>query len=626
MKIFCVLGNDASNYSCNNVIRKLMQHHDVKIFTNNLTEQANAIFEDIKEKIKPLSQATKKDIEWADCAFCSVMSMQYMVTFPKYVFCYAHMNPNIDEVRGSDFVFEIASNTKGMDYGVPHTFASMPVGLAKNDSFIERQQSKKQILYIDAGHFPFGINGKKQIAEMLIKICLNFPDYTVCIRPRWKQDALKEDMSNPNYYHIYDAILDVCSGSDLLPKNLEMPTDFFDLQRQIDESECIISSCTSAYLDVALRGKPVLLIKGIENEDSYHLRNAYFEHLYEFAENSGCVVDYKAILEYLPAGRMCNPQHIREAFAYTDGATERIVDAIEFIYERFISRGFYPDIKEYKYETFKDTMQASEKLSFEDLLCYRLFCATETCIALTYKISTVIDWKEYFQQQLMNCRETAKILNDRLLCDDLETAKKIVKEQRKHLTSLKQNYIIKNKNMLVNDVDLAYLYSAIFEQRGGSAIIDAIEIGSNLHEVVCYYAGLEYFKLGKKETAYHYLTMFAEKCQTHATYYKYNISANSINAFEKLINYLYKKGKYAQLYNCLAFILSFFSHDLTKLNKIKRIILKSGCKKFVMHKIIGEYYGNALCRNCESDIVQKLNSPKTKYYYLSLKNFIVKKK
>ena len=43
--------------------------------------------------------------------------------------------------------------------------ATMPIGVPKNDTVIT-ESSKKQFLYIDAGHFPFGEKGKQQVANI----------------------------------------------------------------------------------------------------------------------------------------------------------------------------------------------------------------------------------------------------------------------------------------------------------------------------------------------------------------------------------------------------------------------------------------------------------------------------
>ena len=542
MKILIFLGNDAANLSIEGTVRKLHERHQLRVFADNMNQQAIGMFDDIMDLIKPSQDCVQEDIDWADCIFCSVLSMRKVQSMKKYIFTFAHMNPNFDEVRGSDFVFTLAENNSPFNKGIPTYFASLPVGIAKNDVPV-RTKEKKQILYIDAGHFPFGGTGHRQLAEMLLGICKKFPDYNICIKPRWQPEATAAEMSNVNFSHIFTALEELSPQG--LPENLELLREYRNMQELVDESVCIISSCTSAYLDAALRGKNLLLVKGIENEDMYHLRADYFEQLYAFAEGSGCVVDYREVEKYLPEGKPCSPEHLKQAFSYNTGASGRIVEVMEYIYERYLSRGLYPAIKDYHYETFRDELEADRNLTMVDLLTNRYFCATETCVVLTYKISTTLDWTDYYKEQMRLCRDAAELCvkqNDFLMC------RETVKQLQKDVTAVKRSYLVKHAEFARNSVDLSYLYDAMYEQKRYDQIMELFWTSEKPHEALFYYAGRLYWRLKERKAAQQCLLEFLKESfsRTYPKYYQDNKSFRNY-AFSVLIRIFYAQKDIAGL-------------------------------------------------------------------------------
>ena len=494
MKVLIYLGNDAVNMSIEPIVRQLRQKHETRIFSPSGSLQTLNIFTDFMDEIKSASELNKNDYEWADCIFCSALALRKMPYFKKYVFCFCHMNPNFDEARGADFVFTLADINPNIYADVPQYFAYMPVGLAKNDIPKSAETDPKQLLYIDAGHFPFGRIGRRQIAKMLLEICEKFPDYKLVVRPRWRRNATATEMSNINYYHIYDAIEDVAGGE--LPKNLILPETNDSLQKQIDESACVISSCTSAYLDVAARGKPLLIINGIDNEDMYHLRADYFNYLYQFAEESGCVVDINRVTEYLPEGLNCNPEHLKHAFSYRDGATDRVIEAMEYITENFLSKGLYPAIRGYQYETYREEMESDPEINEQVLLQNRLFGGTETSVALTYKISQKIDWKDFYDIQMMLCAETA----ENILTGNKKTGYYV----NKLLTSIEKEkcrYIVENSELMTNDVDQSYLFYAMNKLGMKAELMEIFDQQDTPNPSLNYYAGIYYISTNQNDKA-----------------------------------------------------------------------------------------------------------------------------
>lgn len=492
MKVLIFLGNDAGNQSIEPIVRGLRCRHHVKIVAQSNRDQQLQSFQDISNEIIPAEKYTKELVDWADCIFCTVLSATALRDYQKYIFCFCHMNACFDEPRGYDFVFTLG-DADGWD--VPKYFASMPVGLAKNDIPVTATP-KKQILYIDAGHFPFGKTGQRQIAEMLLRICEAYQDYNICVKPRWFPGATDLDMSNPNFGHIYNELNELSPNG--LPSNLELLYEYRSLQELIDESSCVISSCTSAYLDAAMRGKPLLIIKGIENEDMYHLRSAYFENLYQFMEGSGCVVDYSDILSCLPEGKMCNPRHLEQSFAYPNGAAKRVIEVMEYIYEHYIVNDIFPDIKQYHYETYQNELSFDNHLAMKDLLANRRFCATETCVVLTYKISQKIDWRPYYKEQMELCRYS--VSGDPALRSYSRLKSKIIQVKCRHL--------LRHPEFIKNDVDESYYYYAVNEAGSKVELLNLYEKSTEPHSSLHYYVGMLYESIGQSALALHCLQKY----------------------------------------------------------------------------------------------------------------------
>lgn len=537
MHVLIFLGNDASNLSIENIVRELDRRHEVKLVAPaNCNPQQIQMFDDLAEKIIPMEECTDEVYDWADCVFCTVMSATTLRDCKKYIFSFCHMNPRFDEPRGYDFVFTLGELG---EQDVPPYFASMPVGLAKNDAPVTAE-TKKQILYVDAGHFPFGKTGQRQIAQMLLNICAAYPEYNVCVKPRWFPGATDRDMSNQNYGHVYNELAELCP--DGLPENLELLWEYRNLQELIDESTCVVSSCTSAYLDAAMRGKPLLIIKGIENEDMYHLRSEYFDNLYRFAQESGCVVDWREVTDYLPEGRMCAPEHINRSFSYLNGATARVVEAMEYICETFIEHGRFPDIKEYRYETYREQLTDDFGLSMEDLLTNRRFCATETAMVLTYKVSSSLNWQPYYQQQMALCRMSVNADGALKKLSNFSTL-------RKEILRLKCNYLVGHPGFVKNDVDASYLYYALSQCKKRTELMQLYQQTlENPHDSLLYYTADIYWELGQGSTAIEnfktYLIHSIER-----TYPKYitDTFSNRVHAFEKVLDKLAKQDKGEEL-------------------------------------------------------------------------------
>lgn len=504
MNVLVVLDKDGPNLFLENIVRELEQRHSLRIFAGFFDENSLRMFSDLKTEIQPWSACSEEDRQWADCVFCPVQSIAKVLHWDKYIFSFCNMNPLFDVVRGVDFVFTLNAPREQQ---IPY-FASMPIGMPKNDvppqESVERGKEKR-FLFVDSGHFPFGETGKRQLAEMLLKVCRAYPDTQLWVKPRWMPGEKLSSMTHPNALHLYDVLHQCCPGG--LPENLVLLQEHRNLQQLVDDSDCVITMCSTAYLDVALRNKPLVIVKGLDNEDMYQVRSTYFDAVYQEAEKTGCVVDYKDILSVLPEGRICDKNVLEHVFSHTTGASQRAVEVMEYVHEHYLVHGTYPHPQTYSYEGYREQLENRPGVDRNTIMANRFFCATGNCLAQNASISANIDWMEFEQMRMKMC----------LACDQTGEA---YKQLRTKITEAKADYIIAHEAEMKNDVDRSYVYEAMYQRKRYYELLKAVEQETRPHETLHCYAGLIHYGLEQYGMAMEHLMAYAD-ATTSRMYTKY---------------------------------------------------------------------------------------------------------
>lgn len=510
MRFLVVVNKDGPNLFIENIVKEIQRRdHEIEMFAMFMDDNSIRMFQDMEIEIRPIEEMREKNIKRADCIFCPVQALSKVRFADKYIFSFCNMNPKFDEVRGADFVFTLSE----IDQEKIDTYASMPVGLPKNDTHTSVQvHQEKRILVIDSGHFPFAQRGKEQVAEMILNIAREFPDYEVCVKPRWLPGCDPQAMTHVNTTHLYDLIGEQCDRE--LPSNLNLLKEHKDLQQLIDSSESVVTLCTTAYLDVALRGKGLLIARGIKNEDMFQVRADYFERVYNYAEGSGCVVDYKEVCQYLPQGKKCRPEHLKNTFTYREGVSERVVEVMEYVYGEFVAKGEYVAIEEYAYETYREDMKADPALNMDQLKGNRMYTLAGGVIALCRSISVNIDWKPFLEYQYELCKRAEKNEIGFVL-------------MKRTLKRAKYNYLIENAEKLEdNPIDRGYLYEALFSMEKYEEILRYKSMEGFENCGFNYYCGMVYYERQNYKGAEIYLEKYVYEVISRS-YLKYLVERNN---------------------------------------------------------------------------------------------------
>lgn len=392
MKILVVSAMDATNLAIENIVKEMIQRgHEVEVFAIVMGTKEIRMFKRMGLPIKSAKDLTPEITKRFDVAFCGTDSMHILRYLDIYVFSYNLISNNWTS-EGADFMFT-AYKDRVSRY--EEDCASMPIGIAKNDTPKTQVELKNQILYIDAGHIPFGEKGKYQVANMLLEICKKFPEYNLVVKPRWLLEDTK-NQTHKNGQHLYMILDSITKGN--LPDNLILLNQHLDLQELIDASVSVISTSISCYIDVALRGKGVIIVGELDCEDQREMRkNIALKRDYDNAKDAGCYVDYREVIQYLPEGIYCDPKHFEHRLAYTTKVSEKIVDVMEYIYENFLKWNQYPAILKYEYENYKEKIVVDPNLTIQELKYKRQKNGIVGALRIFDCIDAPIKYTSYFE-------------------------------------------------------------------------------------------------------------------------------------------------------------------------------------------------------------------------------------
>lgn len=390
MNIIVVSGLDATNFVLVNIVRELKDRgHRVFIYGKSQEHLNINMFKGIVEKIEPLQSLDRRlegDLKEIDAVFCSNDTMLHLLDVRKYIFAYSITSIFGTLVsEGGDFMF--ASGMRKYEGQLKENCAFMGVGNPKYSGTEEITESSKKtrnhrFLFIDSGHYPFGREGKVLLAQLLLRICEKFPQYELVIKPRFLEGD--EGRTHRNSTHLYSCIRECCEGA--APDNLVMLKEYGDMNRLIGMSDTVLCMYTSAFLDVMVQEKGLVIIGNLPNRDSADMRNGFhWRIMKEECERSGCLTDYHDVLSCLPEGMHGRKGYLKRQLSYGGNASKKIVDVMEYVVQNFIAQGRFPKRNVWDCNTYQQEMKADEMLTWEGLIENR------KCNFLNYHASRYLD-------------------------------------------------------------------------------------------------------------------------------------------------------------------------------------------------------------------------------------------
>jgi len=190
----------------------------------------------------------------------------------------------------------------------------------------------RNVLVVDQGAYPLGAAGKQQLADTLIAMARNNPNTTFRVKPRYPAGA-EGDHLHTVPEHLHDYLADA-------PDNLVVIQTSRGLEELVVESEAMITTWSTAYLDAIAYDIPLLIIEGLDSEDVYDVRAPRVAAAYDRLRESGCVVHRDDLLGGAPPFARVSPDHASGQF-YDISApcAPRVVDLLETLNERVFGAG-----------------------------------------------------------------------------------------------------------------------------------------------------------------------------------------------------------------------------------------------------------------------------------------------
>lgn len=478
MNILVITFNDSDNLTIENVLYELENRgHRITIFAPFRDRTSVRMFSDLKACIEPIENLTPERAAQYDIAFSGVMGMNRMKCLDIYCFVYSLYYDEMFMTDGADFLFTYRN---GCMPRCSYNCAMMQVGDPKNDKALPKNiKETKRILFIDSGHVPFGHNGKVQVADMILNICKEFPEYEICIKPRWLREN-SVHFTHRNTEHIYTIIESLCQGN--IPSNLNMLEEHFNLQELIESSTSVITLGSGATLNAILQNKGLLIIYGWDNEDKFDVRNDIeIKNKKELFEESGCVVNIQEVTKYLPYGIRANKAFEDKMFCYKKGASEKIVNVMEYVYHNYLVHNAFPAAKEYTYETYRQEMVSDRTITFQTLKQERIRDMLQQRAArFSYTITASVDFSKYYNK----IENTYK---------DYQLSRESGNDILREFDILKKEILVEQSHLLNDDaINQSFLLQALYDT---GRYIDILNMEEK--DVLCvgpyhYYMGMIY--------------------------------------------------------------------------------------------------------------------------------------
>lgn len=210
------------------------------------------------------------------------------------------------------------------------------------------------------------------------------PDMEFTVKPRYLPQELAYSVLHAPSEHIYDFIPSP-------PQNLILLREPTILEDMLKDFDAAVTMWSTAYLDAAMMGIPVMLIRGLPSQEVFDVRNQRIKEAFDRLEKTGCVIDYREALQGKLEFHFVDEDYLKEEAANTDHpCAPEIADALKEIYRWLIIPGRrLRDVCQMDLQTFRErlcglpTINAQENIYRRRRNFLRLF--SEKMQALTYR-------------------------------------------------------------------------------------------------------------------------------------------------------------------------------------------------------------------------------------------------
>jgi hypothetical protein len=537
MKILMITEKDAGNASLARISQAFLRRgHKITIYALYYASNVLDFFPADIPKY-PFDQLTAEIVNMFDAIFTTVAAGDHMNTkgillTKKPIFAQNYL---IDKqlIWGGDICFVPSLQTVKTEYDEYQNYSKIAIGEPKYDSHWEGEAERNEILFIDSGHYPFGIKGKLELAKVLLHVCKKCPEYDLVIKPRFlPSDTVT---THKNRIHLYDLIKEEVEGE--IPPNLIMLEEHKDLKELIDRSHTVICMYTTAFVGAVVAKKGLIILDNLPSEDSYDVRWKNFKRIREHMLDSGALVNYKEIDSVLPNGIKSSDEYRSHLLTEYMEVSEKICEVVEHIWDTYYSKGKLPSKFICKYGEHKEALRLADSINWSEIVKRR---------CLDYVLRRVFIQIDFHVKAKLNIDNAIDRI--KLLIKDMEHfTKEGLEELGRASILIRNECIADNGGLLMKDsIDQGILMNSLFLLKRYDDIksIPYTDIGS-YH----YFRGMVAYMEGDYEYAYEELLLYMDETLKREFIKEISdMSDNKFLGFYRLILLLLSAKRYEESY------------------------------------------------------------------------------
>lgn len=518
LNVLFISAFDSTNYVFVNLIKELTNrgHNCTVVVKDKKDEINNKMY--IQENISfiEISEYDMKLVNLVDFVFSAPLKYACYNTLykrlnsaNKFIITFASLfssivmgvNPDLALAIGTSKFDEFEEN--GLRYNL------VAIGNPQYDKLIhmrENAQKKnldeiKKVIIIEQGAYPYGAKGKTQLANVLCHIAKENPDISFTVKPRYLPSESGKQLHVLSE-HLYDFI-------DDKPDNLILLEEATVLEDIILDYDAGITTWSTAYLDVALLGLPIILIDGLESIDVYNVRNHRINAAYDRLRHSGCVVHYEDLYDQPLPFRYVDEQYLgEEIYDPQSPCVPRVMELLEYLYRKLIVTDMrWKQIHQF---TFDDLVQKSKEIPLIQVGSNEYRCRKR----LFNQVNTILQ-KFIFENRCMGqVMDIASIkpywtyeVRESTTSDEITAA---IQSLKNTTSEIKDNFFQQHFDMVCSDRILQdYYFQWLFQNKEYSKILnynDTLICPESLY----FYKGLVLYKKSKYGQGTKYMAQFFE--------------------------------------------------------------------------------------------------------------------
>jgi len=349
LNVLFVGGYDSSNYAYVELVRELVARgHRCTLVVDNVRDLVNnKMFINAGIPMVPLASYRLSRLETVDFVVAGpFLRPQVRDLFDavrergKFLVSFANLFSSVTMWIAPDLLLASSDNKFAEFAASGLSYNMVAVGNPQYDPLIRARGARpriapdevRKVLFIDQGAYPLGEAGKMELAGTLVALANDNPGMTFHVKPRYLPDESGDHLHAVSE-HLYDYLRET-------PDNLVLLRESTILEELILDFDAMITMWSTAHLDAAALGMPLLLIEGLDSVDVFDVRAQRIAAAFEHLRATGCVVGWKD-LRTGPCGfRYVSDDYTRDELHDASApCAPRIVDLLERIEEALLRRG-----------------------------------------------------------------------------------------------------------------------------------------------------------------------------------------------------------------------------------------------------------------------------------------------